>query len=104
MPHPVSRAEVPEIVERSPTDTLTYADKAGLPEAPPAEDGPTVAQNAPLYRTGDPQILRCRRRHARRAFPHGAPSVRASKNKPFCDNSHVEAKFKRRPVPPSPHS
>jgi CDGSH-type Zn-finger protein/uncharacterized Fe-S cluster protein YjdI len=93
VPDAVSKAEVREIIERCPSGALTYTDKAGVPESPPAENSLTVAYNGPLYLTGDLEI---------EGAGEDMPGVRyraalcrcgASKNKPFCDNSHVEARF-----------
>ncbi len=93
VPDAVSKAEVREIIERCPSGALTYTDKAGVPESPPAENSLTVAYNGPLYLTGDLEI---------EGAGDDMPGVRyraalcrcgASKNKPFCDNSHVEAGF-----------
>lgn len=93
LPDAVSREEVREIVERCPSGALTYTDKSGAPEAPPAENQVTVAYNGPLYVTGKLEI---------EGAPEDMPGVNqraalcrcgASKNKPFCDNSHIEAGF-----------
>jgi CDGSH-type Zn-finger protein/uncharacterized Fe-S cluster protein YjdI len=93
IPDLVAKDEVREIVERCPSGALTYTDKTGAPESPPAENSLTVAYNGPLYLTGDLEI--------EGAAPD-MPGVRyraalcrcgASQNKPFCDNSHLAAGF-----------
>lgn len=92
-PDQVTATEVREIVERCPSGALTYTDKSGAAESPPPENSLTVAYNGPLYLTGDLDI---------EGAPEDMPGVRyraalcrcgASKNKPFCDNSHSEARF-----------
>jgi CDGSH-type Zn-finger protein/uncharacterized Fe-S cluster protein YjdI len=93
-PDLVSKAEVREIVERCPTGALTYRDKTGAPETAPPENRLSIANDGPLYLTGELEIA---------GAPEDMPGVRfraalcrcgASKNKPFCDNSHVEAGFR----------
>jgi CDGSH-type Zn-finger protein/uncharacterized Fe-S cluster protein YjdI len=93
-PDRASKEEVREIVERCPTGALTYVDKAGAPESAPRENHLTVANDGPLYLTGALDI---------EGAPQDMPGVRfrvalcrcgASKNKPFCDNSHVDAGFR----------
>lgn len=85
--------EVREICERCPSGALSYADKQGGPETPAAENTVMVAYRGPLYVTGDLRI---------QGAPEDMPGVRcraalcrcgASKNKPFCDNSHLESGF-----------
>jgi CDGSH-type Zn-finger protein/uncharacterized Fe-S cluster protein YjdI len=92
-PDKVAKAEVREIVERCPSGALSYRDKEGKPEAAPSENTVMVTNNGPLYLAGDLQID---------GAPADMPGVRyraalcrcgASKNKPFCDNSHAEARF-----------
>jgi len=94
LPDAVSREEVREIVERCPSGALSYTDKSGAaPEAAPAANEVMVATNGPLYVTGELAI---------EGAPEDMPGVSrraalcrcgASKNKPFCDNSHIEAGF-----------
>ncbi len=93
MPDVVSKAEVREIVERCPSGALTYTDKAGTPESPPAENSLTVAYNGPLYLTGDLEIEGAGDDMPGVRFRAALCRCGASKNKPFCDNSHIEAKF-----------
>jgi CDGSH-type Zn-finger protein/uncharacterized Fe-S cluster protein YjdI len=94
VPDTCGPAEVREIVERCPSGALTYRDKAGASEQVPAENTVTVVYNGPLYVTGDLAIA---------GAPADMPGVRrraalcrcgASKNKPFCDNSHLQAGFR----------
>jgi CDGSH-type Zn-finger protein/uncharacterized Fe-S cluster protein YjdI len=93
VPNEVSKAEVREVCERCPSGALSYVDKDGTPEQPAPENTGQVVYNGPLYLTGDLDI---------EGAPEDMPGVRfraalcrcgASKNKPFCDNSHIEAGF-----------
>ena len=88
--------EAKQIVERCPSGALAYRDKAGGPaEAGPAENTVFVACNGPLFVHGD--------LHIDGVDPTAQPGLQfraalcrcgASKNKPFCDNSHEEIDFK----------
>lgn len=93
LPDAASKAAVREVVERCPSGALSYTDKSGAPEPAPTENTATVIYNGPLYFTGMLQI---------EGAGADLPGVRtraalcrcgASKNKPFCDNSHLEARF-----------
>ncbi len=93
VPDRASKAEVREIVERCPSGALTYRDKAGDPEKAPAQNTLMVLYNGPYYAHGDLAI---------EGSPEDMPGVRRrvalcrcgqSKNKPFCDNSHLAARF-----------
>ena len=94
VPDSCSTAEVREVVERCPSGALTYRDKSGAKEQAPPENIVTVVYNGPLYVTGDLAITEA---------PEDMPGVRfraalcrcgQSRNKPFCDNSHLEAGFR----------
>jgi CDGSH-type Zn-finger protein/ferredoxin len=93
IPDHCGKAEVREVIERCPSGALSYRDKDGSPEVPPAENTVTVAYNGPLYAHGDLAI---------EGAPEDMPGVRfraalcrcgQSANKPFCDNSHLKAGF-----------
>lgn len=84
--------EVVEVVSRCPTGTLTYERKdGGAGEAPPKENIATLAQDGPVYILGDIEIKTPTdvQQETRVALCRCG----ASQNKPFCDNSHVEAGF-----------
>lgn len=92
-PDAAGAADVREIVERCPSGALSYTAKSGPQEQAPAANEVAVAYNGPLYFTGDLEI---------EGAPEDMPGVRfraalcrcgASKNKPFCDNSHGPAGF-----------
>ncbi len=93
IPDTCSEAEVREIVERCPSGALTYMDRDGVPETAVAENSAIVAYNGPLFVNGDMDL---------EDAPQDMPGVRfrvalcrcgQSLNKPFCDNSHLEAGF-----------
>lgn len=93
IPDKCSKGEVREVVERCPSGALTYLDKDGTPEMPQVENVATVANRGPLYVSGDLDL---------EGAPADMPGVRyrvalcrcgQSANKPFCDNSHLEAGF-----------
>ncbi len=93
LPDRVASEEVAEVCERCPSGALTYSDKSGRSESPPAENTVSVTYNGPLYLSGELQIADA---------PDDMPGVRfraalcrcgKSARKPFCDNSHLEARF-----------
>jgi CDGSH-type Zn-finger protein/uncharacterized Fe-S cluster protein YjdI len=92
-PDQVGKAEVREVCERCPSGALSYTDKAGTREQPAPENTAQVVNNGPLFLSGELDI---------EGAPEDMPGIRfraalcrcgASKNKPFCDNSHVAAGF-----------
>ena len=94
VPDACSVAEVRDVVERCPSGALTYRDRSGAPEVPAAHNTVQVAYDGPLFVTGDLAIA---------GAPADMPGVRFraalcrcghSANKPFCDNSHLEAGFR----------
>ena len=77
-----------------PARSATPASDGGAPEATPAANTITVANNGPLYARGELEI---------EGAPPDAPGLRTraalcrcglSANKPFCDNSHEAAEFR----------
>lgn len=93
VPDLVPKAQVREVVERCPSGALTYTDKSGSPETPPPENQATVAYDGPLYLTGDLAIEGAAEDMPGVRFRAALCRCGASKNKPFCDNSHREAGF-----------
>ncbi|MCA9604775.1 MAG: CDGSH iron-sulfur domain-containing protein [Myxococcales bacterium] len=87
--------DVQDVVERCPTGALVHLRKDGrVLETAPAENTVVVANHGPLYVRGDLAI---------EGAPDDAPGLRfraalcrcgASKNKPFCDNSHEGTRFR----------
>jgi len=93
IPDKCTTSDVREVIERCPSGALTYVDKAGVAETAPTENTVMVVYNGPLYANGDLDID---------GAPKDMPGVRFraalcrcghSKNKPFCDNSHLKAGF-----------
>lgn len=94
-PDLVSDNEVEEVVLRCPTGALTWEHGDGVrPELADPENTIHVVYNGPLYARGDLEI---------EGAPDDAPGLQfraalcrcgASKNKPFCDNSHENADFR----------
>jgi len=91
-PDAVEADEAAEIVTRCPTGALSFERKDGGPaEAAPSDNTVAIAPDGPLYIRGDlviegtngqgvtTRVALCR--------------CGASKNKPFCDNSHRDAGF-----------
>ncbi len=93
-PDLVSADEVAQVVERCPTGALAYTRKDGGPaEAAPARNTVTVANNGPLYVTGD-----LRAAGAADDMPGTRTRVALcrcgqSANKPFCDGRHEKVGF-----------
>ena len=90
-----SNSEVNEVVLRCPTGALTatFADGSGVtPQEEEAEA--TVTQNGPVYIKGLLDIEGLNGDAAGTEFRAALCRCGASKNKPFCDNSHDEAGFR----------
>ena len=94
-PDLAARDEISEVVGRCPTGALSasYAGESGAAESAEPHNTLNVSYNGPLFARGDLQID---------AAPKNAPGLNyraalcrcgASRNKPFCDNSHIEAGF-----------
>ena len=94
-PDLVSKTDVAEIVTRCPTGALTFKIRDGsIREQAPGINTLLVSNDGPYYLRGDLNI---------EGAPEDMPAIQfraalcrcgASKNKPFCDNSHEEAGFK----------
>jgi CDGSH-type Zn-finger protein/uncharacterized Fe-S cluster protein YjdI len=93
VPDGVNKAEVREVCERCPSGALTYTEKAGQPEQAPGENTVSVVYNGPLYLTGDLDIADAAEDMIGTRFRAALCRCGASGNKPFCDNSHLEAGF-----------
>ncbi len=85
--------DVVDVVERCPTGALTYQRLDGAVEAAPDHNTVVVANNGPLYVTGDLQIDGAADDMAGVSFRAALCRCGESKNKPFCDNSHEKAGF-----------
>jgi CDGSH-type Zn-finger protein/uncharacterized Fe-S cluster protein YjdI len=96
-PDRASLEEVDAVVRRCPTGALSAVRQGEVvQEAPESRNEVVVANNGPLYLTGDLEID---------GAGDDMPSVRyraalcrcgRSNNKPFCDNSHEESGFRDR--------
>jgi CDGSH-type Zn-finger protein/uncharacterized Fe-S cluster protein YjdI len=93
-PDAATADEVTDVVMRCPSGALHFErHDGGAPEAPPTRNTITVSPDGPLYVHGDIELV----------TPDGALLLDdtraafcrcgASENKPFCDNSHLEAGF-----------
>lgn len=89
-----SAEEIASVVERCPSGALSYERMdGGPPESTPAEKSIRVVADGPLYVRGALEVCDADGR-AIQAGPRVALCrCGASKNKPFCDNSHIEAGF-----------
>jgi CDGSH-type Zn-finger protein/uncharacterized Fe-S cluster protein YjdI len=86
--------ELVQILQRCPTGALSYEKEgAVVDESPVSVNTIVVANNGPLYASGDLDIA---------AATESTPGIRyraalcrcgESKNKPFCDNSHEAVNF-----------
>lgn len=87
--------EVEDVISRCPTGALSYHDKTGAKvEAPGDENHVQVTYNGPLYVRGDLNIAGAPEEAKGLGFRAALCRCGASKNKPFCDNSHEKAGFK----------
>jgi CDGSH-type Zn-finger protein/uncharacterized Fe-S cluster protein YjdI len=93
VPDEVTKAEVRDVCERCPSGALSYTDKAGEPEHAPAENTVSVVYNGPLYLTGELDIEDAADDMTGARFRAALCRCGASGNKPFCDNSHLQAGF-----------
>ena len=94
-PNVSDRDDIADVVARCPTGALAVRDQDGIAviEAAPAENEVLIANDGPLYISGDLSIDGASddmQSVARRA---ALCRCGASKNKPFCDNSHRDIDF-----------
>ena len=94
-PDLVSQDEVKEIVQRCPSGALFYKGKDGITTEQADEQNTVwIAYNGPLFVRGDLDIEGTVEDMPGLRFRAALCRCGASKNKPFCDNSHEEIKFK----------
>jgi CDGSH-type Zn-finger protein/uncharacterized Fe-S cluster protein YjdI len=85
---------VAEVVQRCPTGALTYRRKdGGDEESAPPSNRIAIANNGPLYVSGRLEIQGAKEDMPGVRYRAALCRCGASKNKPFCDNSHEEAEF-----------
>ena len=92
-PDAVALEDAVDIVERCPTGALKYTRKdGGAQETPHPENEIAVSQDGPLYVWGQLELDG----QGDEGSPYRIALCRcgASKNKPFCDRSHVDAQFR----------
>ena len=94
VPDKTTNEEVAEVCERCPSGALTYTDKTGIAEETANRNTVNIAYNGPLYLRGNLAIEGAP--NDMQGVKYRAALCRCghSKNKPFCDNSHLEAGFK----------
>ena len=85
--------EIRDVVERCPTGALSYQDKSGAGEAAHAENSVHVCCNGPLFLRGELRIEGADEASPGLRFRAALCRCGASKNKPFCDNSHQQIGF-----------
>ena len=93
-PSDVSLSEVQEVIERCPSGALTCIVNGENQEQAAAENTVQISYNGPLLVKGELD-LQC---HVDTApgnkFRAALCRCGDSKNKPFCDNSHIAARFR----------
>ena len=93
-PNLADRSDTAAVVARCPTGALAVQDSDGLlVEEAPSENTVTVSNDGPLYVTGDLNVDGAA--DDMHSVSRRAALCRcgASKNKPFCDNSHRDIAF-----------
>lgn len=93
-PDRVDDANVRDVVMRCPSGALSWTDKAsGRQEQAAADNTVMVAYNGPLFVRGDLAIEGAADDMPGVRFRAALCRCGRSNNKPFCDNSHLEAGF-----------
>jgi CDGSH-type Zn-finger protein/uncharacterized Fe-S cluster protein YjdI len=88
---------VVDVVKRCPTGALTYKRKdGGEAETPEAANRVVVANNGPLYLSGDLEVQGAAEDMPGVRFRVALCRCGQSKNKPFCDNQHEKIDFRDR--------
>lgn len=94
-PDLVPDEEVKDIIKRCPSGALTYKDKAGGDDEQPAECNTVhVVYNGPLYIQGELHVKNAAEDMDGIRYRAALCRCGQSRNKPFCDNSHLEAGFR----------
>jgi len=93
-PDQVSTEKAMEIVERCPTGSLFYQNKDGeITENAAEENTVFVTYNGPFFISGELEIDDIPEEMQGVRFRAALCRCGKSKNKPFCDNEHIEAGF-----------
>lgn len=85
--------EVIEVCKRCPSGALSYVDKNGRDEQAKNRNSVTVAYNGPLFFEGDLEVEGAQDDMTAAKFRVALCRCGHSKNKPFCDNSHIKIGF-----------
>jgi len=94
-PDLVDLEDVIDIVERCPSGALTYeVNKKTVKESPEKENTVMVSYNGPYFLRGDLNIEGTSSNMKGTMFRAALCRCGASKNKPYCDNSHKTIGFK----------
>lgn len=94
-PDLVSVDNVIEIVKRCPTGALTYAAQdSAIAETAESKNTVVVSNNGPYFIRGELDFETAKNNHDGVSFRAALCRCGASKNKPFCDNSHETIGFK----------
>ncbi|MDH3271658.1 MAG: (4Fe-4S)-binding protein [Gemmatimonadota bacterium] len=89
-----SADEIAKVVGQCPSGALTYERRDGGPaEAVQEEVTITAAKDGPLYLRGTISVVDQDGRPVEARGRMALCRCGASKNKPFCDNSHIESGF-----------
>ncbi len=87
--------EVVKVIERCPTGALQYTCKdGGKNESIPTENELHLVQDGPVYLKGNLHIKNLDGETIARETRAAFCRCGKSSNKPFCDNSHIDAGFK----------
>lgn len=93
-PAGASVEEIVSVVERCPSGALTYVrSDGGPPEAVPSDPRIGMVKDGPLHVRGSLDLCDAEGRALDSGPRVALCRCGASKNKPFCDNSHIEAGF-----------
>lgn len=83
-----------DVVQRCPSGALAYqCDDASLQETAPDENSVQIVYNGPLFVNGDLEIDAAADDMPSTRFRAALCRCGLSKNKPFCDNSHIKGDF-----------
>lgn len=94
-PENTSTEELIEVIERCPTGALHYdLMKSDETEQPPEQNVITIEKDGPIYIHGEVVIRDMDENIVLKDTRVAMCRCGKSKNKPLCDNSHIEAEFK----------
>lgn len=89
-----SLEKLKKVIEACPTGALHYNFKTkDVPESPDIANTMSIAKDGPLYVRGDIHMVDMDDTTVMKDTRVAFCRCGASSNKPFCDNSHIEAKF-----------